>query len=444
MLLLPSSSMRADTPAETVGALVVLFPTVGGFPLAPGGSASALRVSRPGSLAFRPACLLSGLRHPFVQSASAYTSVDAGHEGPAMRPRAGTGARKRRSGAGRSKPLCADWREALCAPTRRELGTAPPLSEIADWAAMEYGRSPDGRLRARLVDMGRRWEESPGAPVCAIFPQRAEQKAAYRFLSNGQVTMDDILEPHRKALTERCRLERTVLVAQDTTTLNYTSRRNRTGDLVKIGGGGRGVHASLAFTEGGRPLGVLALDADARKSADELSEVSEEKESIRWFDGLAAAQELGRACGPARGRVVNVCEADIYDLFKAQAAAPDEAGLLVRANRGRQHKVAHGEATPGLWEHMEKLSPCAARTVRARGGQHARKKRAARIAHRKGRFMRARRKRRNAGSNGGFRNRTVAAEERSGAVLDAAVQRGRSDSGERAAHPRLVRTEVGH
>ena len=219
---------------------------------------------------------------------------------------------------------------------------------------------------------------------------------------------------------------------------------------MKIGGGGRGlmVHASLAFTESGRPLGVLALDADARKPADELSEASEEKESIRWFDGLAAAQELGRACGPARGRVVNVCdrEADIYDLFKAQAAAPDEAGLLVRANRGRQHRVAHGEATPGLWEHMEKLSPCAARTVQiaARGGQHARKKRAARVAYRKGRFMRARRNRRNAGSDGGFRNRAVAAEERSGAVLDAVVQRGRSDGGERAAHPYLVRTEVGH
>ena len=115
------------------------------------------------------------------------------------------------------KPLCTEWRDILCAPTPRELGTAPPLSKIADWAMMEYGRSsmPDGRLRARLVDMGRRWEESPGAPVCAIFPQRDEQKAAYRFLSNERVTMDDILEPHREALTERCRLERTVLVAQD-------------------------------------------------------------------------------------------------------------------------------------------------------------------------------------------------------------------------------------
>ena len=149
-----------------------------------------------------------------VRPALAYTYVDAGHAGTCY---AATGRCGKTTVRGRSvwmKPLCADWREALRAPARRELGTAPPLSERLGGD----GRStmPDGRLRARLVDMGR--EESPGAPVCA--PQRAEQKAAYRFLSNGQVTMDDILEPHREALTERCRLEHTVLVAQDTTTLN--------------------------------------------------------------------------------------------------------------------------------------------------------------------------------------------------------------------------------
>ena len=230
--------------------------------------------------------------------------------------------------------------------------------------------------------------------------------------------------------------------------LNYTSRRNRTSDLVKIGGGGRGlmVHASLAFTEGGRPLGVLALDADTRKPADELSEASEEKESIRWFAGLAAAKELGQACRPARCRVINICdrEGDIYDLFEAQAAAPDEAGLLVRASR--QHRVVDGDTTPGLWEYMEKLSPCAARTVQiaARGGQLARKKRTAHIELRIARTACAGCTRRNAGGNGGLRNRTVAAGERSGAVLDAAVHRWRTDGGERAAHPRLVRTEVGH
>ena len=317
-----------------------------------------------------------------VRPALAYTYVDVGKTGSCY---AAAGRCEKTTVRGRSvKPLCADWREALREPTRRELGTAPPLSEIADWAVMEYGRStlPDGRLRTRLIDMGRRWEESPGEPVCAPATRRTEGGVSVSVERTGDDGRHSGASPGSVDGTLQTGAHGSPKIPP-----RSTIPRARTDNLVKIGGGGRGlmVHASLAFTEGGRPLGVLALDADARKPTDELSKTSEEKESVRWFDGLAAAQELGRACGSVRNRcrVVNVCdrEADIYDLFKTQAAAPDGAGLLVRANRGRQHRVAQGKAKTGLWEHMEKISPCAARTVQiaARGGQHAREKRTARI-----------------------------------------------------------------
>ena len=307
-----------------------------------------------------------------VRPVLAYTYVDAGQAGTCY---AATGWERceERTVRGRSvwmKPLCADWRQVLRAPTRRELGTAPPLSETEDWAATEYARSsiPDGRLRARLVCMGRQWEKSPGAPVGAICPQRADQKAAYRFLSNEQVTMDDVLEPHREALTERCRQERTILVAHGAVMLSHVSRRDNAF-------GGRGVRASLALTEGGRPLGVLALEVGAREPAGASSEIPEEKEGNRWLAGLAAAKELGRAC---RGRrVISVCDpvADIYGLFEAQAAAPEEAGLLVRVGRNHHgHRVANGDSALGLRECMEGIAPCA-----APGGRHARGKRADRI-----------------------------------------------------------------
>ena len=65
VLLRFPSSTRADAtaPAETGGALVTLFPPVNGLPLANGGFASALCVSRPSrrSLTFRPAWSLSRL-----------------------------------------------------------------------------------------------------------------------------------------------------------------------------------------------------------------------------------------------------------------------------------------------------------------------------------------------------------------------------------------------
>ena len=171
---------------------------------------------------------------------------------------------------------------------------------------------------------------------------------------------------------------------------------------------------------------MLALDADARKPTDELSETSEEKESVRWFDGLAAAQERASV----RCRVVNVCEADI--LFKTQAAAPDGAGLLVRANWGLQHRVAQGEAKTGLWE-GEDLS------LRGAHGAGAWRTTRARETHRCAGSLYAH-------PHGETLEATAVSatnRRRDGQALDAAVQRGRSHGGERAAHSRLVRTEVG-
>ena len=68
MLLPPPSSMRAaaTTPAEPAGAYVAHFPARGSLPRKTGGSASALRVSRPArrSLALRPVWSLGRPRRP--------------------------------------------------------------------------------------------------------------------------------------------------------------------------------------------------------------------------------------------------------------------------------------------------------------------------------------------------------------------------------------------
>ena len=108
-------------------------------------------------------------------------------------------------------------------PAGAGAGPVPTLLGLeASWAQREFGRSElaDGRLRARLERMAAAWERHPGAPLPAIFPGAAEQQAAYRFLHNGKVAGEDILQ-HREALLERVRQESTVLLVQDTTTLNY-------------------------------------------------------------------------------------------------------------------------------------------------------------------------------------------------------------------------------
>ena len=238
------------------------------------------------------------------------------------------------------------WAETLRQAPPRSPGSFPGLAleDDTSWARREFGRSDlaDGRLRRRLERMGAAWEEHPGEPLPAIFPGSAEQQAAYRFLHNEKVSIEDILQPHREALVERCRPESTVLLVQDTTTLNYTGLKDSTsglGPLQDRESSSRGlfVHAAVAFTAGRRPLGVSGLETWARPEAEPAAE--REKESRRWFRGFDQGRVLGRACPETRVVVVGDRESDIYALLKWQAEHADEAGLVVRANASRQRQV---------------------------------------------------------------------------------------------------------
>ncbi|MXY70035.1 MAG: IS4 family transposase [Acidobacteriia bacterium] len=287
-----------------------------------------------------------------------------------------------------------DWRERLRTPPGRVAGSFPSLELASDasWSEREFARSdlPDGRLRERLVRLGKAWEQCPGQPLPALFPGRAEQQAAYRFLHNGKVAAQDILQPHREALLERCRLHSTVLLVQDTTTLNYTGLGGSTsglGPLKERSSSSRGlfVHAAVGFTEGGRPLGVSGLETWARPEAE--PEQEPEKESRRWFRGLAQGRELGRLSPQTRVVVVGDRESDIYALFQEQAEHAAEAALLVRANAGRQRQVqAECPQLGGTWvraveAHLDFVQPVLRErevAIDSQGGKRARAKRTAR------------------------------------------------------------------
>ena len=243
--------------------------------------------------------------------------------------------------------LEAGWKSVLRRPPSRAPGAFPALAadDGACWSRREFRRSDlaDGRLRRRLERMGAAWERHPGQPLPAIFPGGADLQAARRFLRNKQVSSEDVLQPHREALTERCRQETTVLLVQDTTTLNHTGRESTEGlgPLQERTGAARGlfVHAAVAFTEGRRPLGVSGLETRARPDTEPEPEEERELESRRWFRGFDRGRELGRACPGARVVVVGDRESDIHGLLKHQAEHASEAGLVVRACAGRQRQV---------------------------------------------------------------------------------------------------------
>ena len=291
--------------------------------------------------------------------------------------------------------LAPDWQRKLCQQPQPKLGQYPELvlEEEATWACREFLRSdlPDGRLRARLEQMGQSWERHPGEDLPAIFPHPAELRAATRLLHNGRVRSTDILQPHREALLERVQVESTVLLVQDTTTLNYTHLRGSTsglGPLQDRASSARGlfVHAAVGFTEGGRPLGVSGLERWARPEQDPGRDAEREKESQRWFRGLAQGQELGRCSPQTRVVVVGDRESDIFALFERQAERRSEAGLLVRVHLGRQRKVQVWDAAfrsemirpiEAQPDFEEALVTGRAVEIESQGGSRAREKRTA-------------------------------------------------------------------
>ncbi len=235
-----------------------------------------------------------------------------------------------------------------------------------DWAQREYGRSghTDGRIRRRIVDMGRAWLENMGEELPVIFPVAAAKTAAYRLLSNPGVSMDHILEPHVAATADRCRAEPTwlenmgeelpvifpvaaaktaayrrlsnpgvsmdhilephvaatadrcraepiVLAIQDTTTLNDT-RLEATEGLVELGGGGRG------------SVGVLARAATcgdtllvrASRSAQRRVQTPDGRERCLWAHtaarpAIAVSELVIPAAGGPRARKARTARLEI-------------------------------------------------------------------------------------------------------------------------------------
>ena len=320
-----------------------------------------------------------------VRPAVAYTHVGAEHSGycyhcAGWTVAGRTGGRRGEAGTVRVLELERGWRTALHGTERRPVGALAGAYDgtDADWAEREYGRTrhTDGRVRRRIVDMGRAWMKNMGEDLPVIFPERAEQKAACRLLSNPRISMEHVLEPHFEATADRCRAAPVVLALQDTTALNYAGLETTEG-LDGIGGGGKGsagllAHAGLAVTPEGRPLGLFAMDAAFRKDPEE--------DSRRWIAGLERARELATACPGTR--VVSVCdrEGDFWDLLAH--AVDDGDALLVRASRSANQRVRTPDGgRECLWAHVAARPPVAVTelTIPAAGGPRARRERVARL-----------------------------------------------------------------
>jgi hypothetical protein len=242
----------------------------------------------------------------------------------------------------------------------RPLRMARPKAAPVDWAEEEFGEAQlgDKRLGKRLCVLARDFYARPQSNV----PQRcggqiAKTKAVYRFFDHPKVNMEAVLQPHYQATGQRMAKEPVVLVAQDSTSLNYNTHpaTENLGSLSTSKGMiGLMVHDSLAFNVEGTPLGLVDLQCWARdpeqfgKKHKRRKLPFEEKESVKWLRSLEATERIQSQCPQTQIVSIGDREADIYELFvwaREKAGRPE---LLVRANWDRRGQVEHHN----LWDQM--------------------------------------------------------------------------------------------
>jgi hypothetical protein len=227
------------------------------------------------------------------------------------------------------------------------------------WVHREFGGAKlgDRRLQTRLLGLGAAFFARPQANIPQACGSTAAAKAAYRFFDNARVTMDALLEPHHRATIERMRHEPVVLVAQDTTSLCYTTHPGMAGlgPISNAVNGPQGieVHSAQAFTPGGLPLGVLDIEAWARnpadfgKAKDCNGKPIEDKESNKWLTALGPIGAAAARCPNTRVVTLADREADIYEyLLDAH-----QRGLQTVVRAKEKNRRLDGEVLK-LWPHM--------------------------------------------------------------------------------------------
>ena len=236
----------------------------------------------------------------------------------------------------------------------------PPTDDWDDWADAEFGAANlgDARLTSRLVALARRLASTPD---CS-FPRSldaAELKAAYRFFDNDQVDTDGVLAPHIDQTLRRMIQVPVVLAVQDTTEFNLTHLEATEGLGYGTGNMSRGfmLHSLLAVTPEGLPLGVLGMktwvraDAQLGKKDRCRKQAYEDKESVKWREGLEHLTALKARCPGPRLVGVGDRESDVYEVFVAER--PVGVDWLIRAawDRRTEHPERH------LWDTVTASAP---------------------------------------------------------------------------------------
>jgi hypothetical protein len=239
-------------------------------------------------------------------------------------------------------------------------------------AMIDYSGLPDRRLGERLKTVVDSFIRQPGASIPQASGSVEAAKAAYRFFDNKRVTHKALIGAQGEATWSRVKKEKpaVLIVAQDTTSLDYSSHKETSGLGVLESEYSRGLfmHSSLAISEQGVPWGLVGQQLWTRpvealgKRHSRKQRVIEDKESSKWLKGIPEIAETVSAAG-TQVVMVSDRESDVYEVLQACSDRPGLDGVI-RVSWDRA--LANGEGRH-LFETVHTQTPQHSYTLRVQG-----------------------------------------------------------------------------
>lgn len=221
---------------------------------------------------------------------------------------------------------------------------------MSHWIEQEFALVDlgDKRLDKRLCRVVERMWQSPQSSTSAACRTWSETMAAYRLFENEAVTADQILAAHRQQVAARCRDAKVVLHIQDTTELDYSSKKalKGTGPLSELSRQGFFAHSQYVVQEDGLPLGlwhshICVRDPQEHGDSKLRKQLPiQEKESYRWLQGYRGACDLQGLSPDLKVISMGDRENDIYEVFEEHQQRlklnKPAADWIIRSNQDRR------------------------------------------------------------------------------------------------------------
>lgn len=217
------------------------------------------------------------------------------------------------------------------------------MSNNSDWIKEEFDsiNISDPRLHRRFFQIAEELADRPADSIHSACADWASSKAAYRFFDNPEVNSDKLLRPHFESTAWRCSSYKRIVIAQDTSYIDFTKHKKTSGlgrSFMSHGKEVKGVcmHAGLAMTDKGLPLG-LSYNKLWKRHHNHISQHERTslpiqlKESYRWIECIKKSRELLDA---EEIIIVSDREGDIYEAF--EEADKQGVEIVIRSQHDRK------------------------------------------------------------------------------------------------------------